>query len=87
VSEICPYVGNRGTSIRDIWTPPERRRGLDNFKYKRVRVTCPECGRRLIGWMSVCHDGCCVRYTVPRHKRKGWWKKGKKKSRDRSAKG
>jgi hypothetical protein len=85
VNEICPHVGWRGTSIRDPW----RSRHRVAAEKKRVRVTCPECGRRLIGWMAVCDDGCCVRYTVPRHKIKGWWRhgKGKKKSRDRSAKG
>jgi len=82
MSEICPYVGWRGEPLNS-WGR-HRESGVEQ---KRVRVTCPECGRRMIGWMAVCDDGCCVRYTVPRHKVKGWWKKGKKKSRDRSANG
>lgn len=41
---------------------------------KRIKVQCPECGRRLMSSVSCCHDGCCVYHRLPRHKRKGWWK-------------
>ena len=48
-----------------------------NFKklpYRKVILTCPTCGRRVQGRSLVCHDGCCVSYLMPEHKRKGWWK-------------
>ena len=43
---------------------------------KRIRIECPECGRRFMSSVSVCHDGCCLYHSVPTpHKRKGWWRK------------
>ena len=44
--------------------------------YKRKRIQCPECGRRVIARVSFCHDGCCIYYSLPRHKPKRWWKNG-----------
>lgn len=46
---------------------------------KKVKVTCPVCGRRLIGWNVIDHDAMLVRISIPMHKPKGWWKKNKKK--------
>ncbi|MHA2064122.1 MAG: hypothetical protein ACXABY_07050 [Candidatus Thorarchaeota archaeon] len=44
----------------------------------RIRVKCPECGRRMIGQAMYCDDACCIFIRVPPgHKRKGWWKRGK----------
>lgn len=42
---------------------------------KRIRLECVECGRRLMASIHVCHDGCCVIFSMPPHKPKGWWKK------------
>jgi hypothetical protein len=47
-------------------------------RQKRVRVQCPECGRRMFAWAAYCDDGCYVSYIVPKHKKKAWWKKPKK---------
>lgn len=47
--------------------------------HKRIR--CPECKRRMIADTSFGHDGI-LRFRVPPHKRKGWWKR-KRKSRRR----
>lgn len=45
-------------------------------KYKRMRVRCPHCKRRMIAKVVVCSVGCCVEYTLPPHKtvRKSKWK-------------
>jgi hypothetical protein len=53
----------------------------ETFKIKAKRIVCPECGRKV--WSSVrsCDDGCCIFHCIPPHKKKGWWKKGKKQSR------
>lgn len=76
--EMCPYSGNRGYDRED-----RQRTGHHVFtdrevaKAQRKRVVCPVCKRRLIGWVTVLHSDCqdVLRVTVPRHKRKGWWKK------------
>ena len=41
---------------------------------KRIRATCPECKRRIVTSINICHDGCCIIHSIPKHKRKGWWK-------------
>lgn len=52
------------------------RRGVRSIKVpEKVRVTCPVCKRRMIAKKSLCHDGCCISYLVPKHKPKFWWKK------------
>jgi len=61
--------------------------GLDEhtekfFASKNKRVRCPVCGRSMWAARRTCHDGCCEMYCVPPHKKKGWWKKPKKQSRD-----
>ena len=40
----------------------------------RKRVTCPVCKRRLTAKVSIGYDDV-VRYLVPQHKRKRWWRK------------
>ena len=50
------------------------------------RAVCPQCGRRVKLHIGFCHDGCCVVYTMPQHKVKGWYKLNKvkrKNSRDK----
>lgn len=47
---------------------------------KNIRVTCPRCGRRMMASYSTCHDGCCLRFYVPAHKPKRWWKRKKSKN-------
>lgn len=56
------------------WMMDERPEGV-----KRKRLTCPDCGRRLLSSVSICHDGCCLHHDIPQHKPKGWWKRSKSK--------
>lgn len=37
-------------------------------KYKKMRVRCPHCKRRMIAKVVVCSVGCCVEYILPPHK-------------------
>lgn len=37
-------------------------------KYKKMRIRCPHCKRRMIAKVIVCSIGCCVEYIVPPHK-------------------
>jgi len=45
------------------------------------RAYCPTCKRHLETYLELCHDGCCFSVMIPPHKRKGWWKRGKKQSK------
>ena len=45
---------------------------------KRIKIICPICKRRVTSVVHTCHDGCCIYHTLPAHKPRGWWKKGKK---------
>lgn len=49
----------------DEWSAKqgERQTGV-----KRIKMTCPVCKRRLWSSVSLCHDGCCVYHSLPRHK-------------------
>lgn len=62
---------------------------IDETEFKditkhRPRLTCPDCGRRLMAWAQV-HDGEVMCWRIPAHKRKGWWKRPKKKVEKRMA--
>jgi len=48
-----------------------------DWTQKRVKVQCPVCKRKLDGWLMMDHDGVDRGYAIPKHKRKGWWKKKK----------
>jgi hypothetical protein len=56
-----------------IWMATIRPTGV-----KRIRIKCPECGRKLWSSVSLCHDGCCLIHELPVHKIKGWWKRKNK---------
>jgi hypothetical protein len=45
------------------------------YRKKRIRIVCPECGRKVTARLTFCHDACCALYLLPPHKKKGWWKK------------
>ena len=80
-SKMCHYSNVYGMSRshqEENWcgTNPD----MWNEKSKRVR--CPACGRSMMSNIRVCHDGCCIYHCIPPHKKKEWWKKGKKQSRD-----
>lgn len=47
---------------------------------KRIRLTCPECGRRLLSSVGTCEDGCCIIHELPPHKSKKAKKPGHKKT-------
>lgn len=44
---------------------------------KRKRLTCPKCGRRLESSIELEHDGYYIIHSLPAHKPKMWWKKGR----------
>lgn len=44
---------------------------------KRKLLTCPNCKRRLHSSVELEHDGFYVIHSIPAHKPKEWWKKGK----------
>jgi len=46
---------------------------------RKKKIKCPICGRKLRPRIRQCHDSGCWHMYVPVHKRKHWWKKGKKK--------
>lgn len=76
--KMCPYQdkhGDRGLAVSSRAVEISEK----NWKQKRVRVKCPECGRRMWGWCVISHDGEILHYAVPPHKKKGWWKKKKRR--------
>lgn len=77
----CPYdnKGYGGSRLADLRAYEA---SDEDLAQRRTKVQCPLCGRRLVGWATISHDGYIVRYVVPPHKKKGWWKRGKKQSRD-----
>ena len=58
--------------------------GVRPAKVKRMRITCPLCGRRVMS--SVAQDDGEIYHHIPPHKPKGWWKKKKdvKKHKERN---
>lgn len=60
------------------------RHALSNIK--RIRMKCPDCGRRIMSSITNCHDGCCFWHVLPPHKPKDWWKKGKQRPRNKPEK-
>lgn len=81
--KMCPTYSEKSlrsaeSTVNDPW---EGHGTIDVREGKRVRVKCPTCGRRVWGRLYVCNDGCCVMWTLPRHKIKGWWKKSRKASK------
>jgi len=65
---------NEGFAWDFPWT---NRRPEDKKNLKRIRMTCPKCKRRLLSSVKMCHDGCCIKHSIPPHKPKYWWKKRK----------
>lgn len=53
----------------------EARSGVRPAGVKRLRLKCPQCGRRLLSSVRTCDDGCCILHFIPPHKPRGWWKK------------
>lgn len=80
--KMCPHYDKMGTTAyrRD----QEKTFGhmKPQGKVAPKRVTCPKCGRRIMARVSVDHDGINLIYSIPPHKKKGWWKKPKKQSKD-----
>lgn len=50
---------------------------------KRMRMRCPECGRKLWSSISINHDSDYLIHSLPLHKPKGWWKRRAQKITDR----
>jgi len=77
--ELCygkiTYIERNNTEQRPLTLiPDDRPKGI-----KRKRLTCPECGRRLMSSISWDEDGNYFFHTIPPHKPKMWWKKNKKR--------
>lgn len=81
-NKMCTYSG----PVKTVDVPKEKRppwnimswHGHRPHGVKRIRVKCPVCGRRMWSSVSQCHDGCCITHSIPPHKVKMWWKKGRK---------
>lgn len=71
--KMCSYYDtNRGAPVED-------RAETGHYvhpKTRRKRVACPVCKRRLVARVAVGYDDE-LRYVVPKHKRKRWWRKPK----------
>lgn len=78
--KICPFYGNI-IGTMSSWESPSEEPNTIPTKYGE----CPSCGRRLKLKIVFGHD-CELYYELPRHKKKGWWRKPKKQSRDVKAK-
>ena len=66
---------NNTTEYCGTWIGQEH--GVRPENIKRKRLPCPNCGRRLLSSVELCHDACCIIHSIPDHKPKNWWKKGK----------
>lgn len=79
--KICPYYGIivQSGDVINCW--PIEEQGTTPVVYGE----CPKCSRRLKLKIYIDHDGD-IRRELPRHKKKGWWRKPKKQSRDNKAK-
>jgi len=87
MDKFCDYTGfvryDRGNEypeekMIDHW---EASTGVLPSGIKRPRVKCPKCKRKMLANIRPCSDGCCIAFMIPRHKKKGWRKKKKRKSR------
>lgn len=45
---------------------------------KRITLKCTTCGRRLKASADICHDACCIIFSMPPHKPRMWWKRNKR---------
>lgn len=71
MNKMCSYYEDYGYTRNSVWNWHEN---LEEYHRPRKKV-CPVCGRRVQAAIRFCHDGCCTYYTIPKHKRKKWWKK------------
>lgn len=74
-AELCEYFEKRP----DQHSNTDRRSYWQEEAPKSKKVECPVCGRRMMGWMFLQAEGEIVKYAIPIHKKKHWWKKPKKK--------
>lgn len=74
--KICKYYGVINHTLSS-WEYPSEPEGTIPVKFGE----CPECGRRLKLKIVFGHDAEQY-YELPRHKKKGWWRKVKKVSRE-----
>lgn len=76
-NDLCP--GSKNT----VWKPAGKHQ-VSYFKImwsnlrpsgvKRTKVVCPVCKRKIVPSVQYCHDGCCIIFSIPPHKKKHWWK-------------
>mgnify|MGYP001195922342 CR=1 FL=1 len=76
--KMCPAIDNL------IWQKAKYPVGFYGVAYeqrpencKRIRIVCPVCKRRLMSSVEWEHDGDYIIHSLPTHKPKEWWKKGK----------
>jgi len=71
--KMCPYYDKDRGALRD-----DRERYYHYVanagEAKSRRVVCPVCKRRLKSKLAIGYDDE-VRYIIPRHKRKRWWRR------------
>ena len=76
------YVKSRkGRRVKGTEQVAVDREDFEKHARKRPKLTCPVCGRRVVAWVRVGHDGDVQEYTLPPHKVKNWWKRKKPKAK------
>ena len=49
--------------------------GVKPTGFKRPKLKCPKCGRKITASIYPDHDGTFVIFFIPPHKPRYWWKK------------
>jgi len=73
-----PIEGNKRLHWSETTLSNIRQTGV-----KRIILKCTTCGRKMKASVDICHDACCIIFSMPPHKPKAWWKKKTKKNHDR----
>jgi hypothetical protein len=80
---MCSYSSMMGMNAGDPWVWDQEwiseKSPRNPNGGKAVRVTCPECGRRMMSCVRTDSDGTERFDCIPPHKVKKWWKKSKRR--------
>jgi|WetSurSiteA1Bulk_404760.scaffolds.fasta_scaffold01794_7 hypothetical protein len=71
---VWEYAGKHKEYFMVTWSGTYRPKNV-----RRLRLTCPICGRRVMSSVILNQDGDLLIHSLPPHKPKGWWKKKKKR--------